>query len=889
MQKYEFIGNLKNVKCKKLKTMRPILLLSLLIFVFQVCRAQVSDDFSDGNFNENPAWLGSDSLFIINEEYQLQLNSNYGGEAWLSADYEKHKETEWRFWIKEKFSPSSKNFCDVFLYSDTQELKTCKTAYILRFGESGSYDVVELLRIDNGELTSLCRGTDTFIASSFSTFIKITYEESNNWKIFVDKVGNGNYKLEATAFDDKFASLNQNASFGFYCTFTNSNTKQFYFDNIYIGPKIIDSVAPELINCEIIDDFNLRLNFNEAICENSLKKENFFLVNQNLNPEKVSYGNDISSLILEFNNVIEEGIHHNLTIKNIEDLEGNISDEITHKFLHYNAKEYDIVINEIMADPSPQIELPDWEYVELYNSSEFPINIKNWKLIIGSSEYLINEDVEIQADDYLIICNIDAAEDLSQYGNCYGFSSFQISNSGANLTLIDKNENYISSINFDISWHSANYKKDGGWSLEQIDANNPCDGKPNWNSSISKEGGTPGKSNSIKNENIIFPKLNYINPISNNIIEVYFNQNMNIETLQNIENYYIKEMQTHPEEVNLFPDKKGFVELIFNHDFEENKLYTLNINNVTNCKDIALEKDINTIFGIPSQIERKDVIINEILFNPISPGVEYVELYNRSDKVIDLSKIMIGTIKKSFPNPADTIVKELISTGRILLPKSYCLLSTDGEIVKYQYESSSDDFLDIESLPSLPNEEGHIIICNKSREIIDEVFYSEKMHYDLLIETQGVSLERISSENMSSDKNNWHSASYDVNYGTPGYKNSMTTNLTEIKDDNEINIVPEIFSPDNDGFDDICNIYYDLDKNGYTLNIKIFNSKGRLVNNLLNNSLVNNEGFVSWNGCNDSNHHLEPGIYIVQTEIFDLEGFVKRIRKVVVVATKKSP
>ena len=247
-----------------------------------------------------------------------------------------------------------------------------------------------------------------------------------------------------------------------------------------------------------------------------------------------------------------------------------------------------------MADPSPQIELPDWEYVELYNSSEFPINIKNWKLIIGSSEYLINEDVEIQADDYLILCNIDAAEDLSQYGNCYGFSSFQISNSGANLTLIDKNENYISSIDFDISWHSADYKKDGGWSLEQIDAHNPCAGKPNWNSSISKEGGTPGKSNSIKNENIIFPKLNYINPISNNIIDVYFNQNMNIETLQNIENYYIKEMQLHPEEVYLFPDKKGFVELIFNHDFEENKLYTLNINNVTNCKDIALEKDIKT-------------------------------------------------------------------------------------------------------------------------------------------------------------------------------------------------------------------------------------------------------------------------------------------------------
>ncbi len=865
--------------------MKPILLLTTILLIFCVCQAQVIDDFSDGNFNENPAWLGSDSLFIINDEKQLQLNAESSGSAWLSVVYEKYDEMEWRFWIKEKFSPSSKNFCDVYLCGDPQNITENNLSYILRFGESGSEDVVELLRIDSGETTSLCRGTDTFIASSFSTFVKVTYDKSKCWNIYIDKEGSGFYKLEATAFDEKFATWNQSTRFGFSCTYTNSNIKQFYFDNIYIGEKLIDSIAPELINSESIDDYKMQINFSEAISENSLTKENFFLENHNANPEKVNYGNDISTLILEFKNVIEEGIHHTLTIKNIEDLEGNISDEITHKFIHYNAKEYDIVINEIMSDPSPQIELPNWEYVELYNTSNYPINIKDWKFIIGNSEYSINENTEIQADNYLILCHNDAVEDLSQYGKCLGFPSFQITNSGTNLTLMDKNEYYISSINFNISWHNSDYKKDGGWSLEQIDAYNPCTGKTNWGSTICKDGGTPGKTNSIKNENIILPKIDYVYPISNNILEVYFNQNMNIESLQNIESYSIKEMQIHPDEIYISSNEKNHIEIIFNQEFEEERLYTLNINNVSNCKDIALENETKAVFGIPSEIKNNDIIINEILFNPISPGVEYVELYNRSNKVIDLSKIMIGTIKESFPNPADTVVKEITSTGRILLPKSYCLLSVDSEIVKYQYESSSDDFLDIESLPSLPNEEGHIIICNKTREIIDEVVYSEKMHYDLLVETQGVSLERISSENMSSDKNNWHSASYDVNYGTPAYKNSMSTDLIEINKDNEINIIPEIFSPDNDGFDDICNIYYDLDENGYTLNIKIFNSKGRLVNNLLNNSLVNNEGFVSWDGTDNNNHLLEPGIYIIQSEIFNLKGNVKRIRKVVVIAT----
>lgn len=867
--------------------MKPILFLSLLICLSTICKAQISDDFSDGDFYENPSWKGNDSLFIINDDKQLQLYAESAGNACLSVAYEKFDEMEWRFWIKENFSPSSKNFCDVYLYGNIQNLESSDCAYILRFGESGSEDVVELLRIDNGETTSLCRGTDTFIASSFSSYIKVTYDKSHNWKIFIDRDGSKNYKLEATAFDEKFASLSHNSRFGFYCTYTNSNIKQFYFDDIYIGAKTIDSIAPKLVNCEIIDNYNLQLNFNEAISENSLQKENFIIENQNFNIKNINYGDNFSTLVIEFENEIEEGIYHTLKIKNIEDLEGNVSNEIIHKFLYYNTKEYDIVINEIMADPSPQIELPNWEYIELYNTSDFPINIKDWKLIIGNTEHLINENIEIQSDDYLILCHKDALEELSEYGKCYAFSSFQISNSGAELTLFDKNNLMISSIDFKNHWHSTDYKKEGGWSLEQIDALNPCAGKANWGSSIDDRGGTPGKSNSIKNDNIIIPKLDYINPISKNILEINFNQNMNVESLQNIENYFIKETQTYPENTYILPEKKNCVELIFNQEFEEERLYTLNINNVTNCKDFPLENEINVTIGIPSKIEKNDVIINEILFNPISTGVEYVELYNRSEKVIDLSKIMIGIIKESFPNPNDTIVKEISSTGRILLPKSYILLSTNSEIVKYQYNSSSENFFDIESLPSLPNEEGHIIICDKSRKTIDEVFYSEKMHYDLLIKTQGVSLERISSENSSLEKNNWHSAAYNVNYGTPGYKNSMNTDLTEIDNENEINIIPEIFSPDGDGFDDNCNIYYNLNENAYSLNIKIFNSKGILVKNLLNNSLVSNKGFVTWNGCDDDNHLLQPGIYVIQAEIFDLKGYLKRIRKAVVVATKK--
>ncbi|MBR5215643.1 MAG: lamin tail domain-containing protein [Bacteroidales bacterium] len=547
--------------------------------------------------------------------------------------------------------------------------------------------------------------------------------------------------------------------------------------------------------------------------------------------------------------------------------------------------ENDIVINEIMADPSPSVALPEWEYIELYNASESAININDWKIIIGKKELPFNENIIIQSDEYLILCHKDALDDMTAFGNCHGFSSFQITNSGSNITLVDENENLISTVSFNISWHSTSYKKDGGWSLEQIDAFNPCAGKSNWGSCNNKNGGTPGTKNSIINQNVIAPKLDHINPSSDNEIEVFFNQNMNLEDLQNIDNYFIKELNLYPEKAETLQYKNDYVKLTFDYIFEEGKLYTLNINNVTNCKDIPPEEEIEIRFGIPSVVNHNDIIINEILFNPISPGVDYLELYNRSDKVIDLKEIMFGTIKETFPNPADTTLKEICADSRIMLPHSYILLSLDQEIVRYQYDVEEDNnFLDVESFPSLPNEEGHVIICDKGRTTIDEMKYSDKMHYDLLSITQGVALERISTKNPSLDENNWHSASFNFNYGTPGYRNSVAKDDVTDSKENEIDIIPEIFSPDGDAKDDICSIYYNLDDIGYTLNIKIFNSDGLLIRNLFNNNLVSKEGCVYWDGSDDNNRSISSGIYIVQTEIFNLNGNVKRCRNVVVVA-----
>src|SRR5258708_5963546 len=78
-------------------------------------------------------------------------------------------------------------------------------------------------------------------------------------------------------------------------------------------------------------------------------------------------------------------------------------------------------------------------------------------------------------------------------------------------------------------------------------------------------------------------------------------------------------------------------------------------------------------------------------------------------------------------------------------------------------------------------------------------------------------------------------------YGTPTYKNSQYKLLNAIQ--GTIEVVPKVFSPDNDGHDDIATIQYAVTEPGYVANITIFDAAGRPVRNLLRNGTVGLKGY----------------------------------------------
>lgn len=857
--------------------------LLLLLFLPIGLWGQVVDDFSDGDFVLNPVWGGVDSCFIVNGSGQLQSAATTAGEAWLSLALDgQYGEWEWQFWIRENFSPSANNYAEVWLVADSADLSHATAGYYLRFGSAGSQDAMELYRRDTAGDQLICQGTQAAIASSFKVGVKVIRDRDGHWQIQADYENTGIYITEMEGVDDVCPCLGY---FGFFIKYTASNAKKFYFDDIYIGPVMLDTVPPVLNHIEVRDANHLLLVFNEALSSSVLDVTLFTVAPNVGQPDTVCFASRPSEVLLGFHLPLPVNENLQLRVSGVSDLAGNVMSDLMMNFAVYTATENDVVINEIMADPSPVVGLPEWEYLELFNSTPFTIDLTGWSLGIGTTTKTM-PSVSIAPSGFLILCKADAEPELSEYGPTCGFPSFSIANAGTTLRLLSPDEVVVSEVVFNDSWYRDVEKKEGGWALEQVDPYNPCAGFFNWMASTDPLGGTPGKINAVNAPNAFQPHLERVSMLGEDIVLLWFDQQMDRTSLEDVSCYRVLELDITPTEVVVNPFDATSVELLFESPFQEGALYTLSVTGVTNCSGNLIEEGAELRFGIPFSIGEKEVLINEILFDPIEPGVDFVELYNPSDRTYDLSELKLGVIKEHFPNPMDTVLKEITSEPLLFLPKTYMLLSTDGYSVAMQYGVELGGHVDMKSFPSFTNSGGTALLMSRQGVVVDQMVFDEAMHDPLLKVTKGVSLERVSWAVPSNQPDNWHSASASVGFGTPGYANSMMISVMEEEGSEEVTLMPEVFSPDGDGLDDCCVVSYVFKEGGYKVNTYIFNIEGQLVRHLVKGELMGKEGRGLWNGLDHRGARVPLGVYVIVTEAYDDKGSVRLYRNVVAVASR---
>ncbi len=597
-----------------------------------------------------------------------------------------------------------------------------------------------------------------------------------------------------------------------------------------------------------------------------------------VNPE------DASAIILQYPASFAENVNYELTVEYISDYCGNTMMRQTISFIIYNASPYDLMICEIMADPDPVVLLPEVEYIEIYNSTEYDLDLSGWIISAGSTEKTI-DFATIESDGYLVLCHEDDVNLFDATINVSGVESFpSLTNGGTTLTLRDKDENVIHTITYSDKWYQDNFKKEGGYSLEMIDLGNPCEGVNNWIATNDSRGGTPGEQNSVYGDS---PDVSSPYPIAAEVIApdtvlVYFNETLQEEFANNINNFEVSEYG-NPSWIEAAEPDFAVIKMKFDTEFEVGTVYYLNItDSVRDCVGNFVVENTSIRFGIGDSVQIGDIVINEILFNPMSGGSDFVELYNNSDRVIDLKKLWIlnldelGEVNYTY---------QLTEISRLILPEEFCAVSEDIQFLSDNYYIMyPENLYEVDDIPSMPDDEGTIIISDRYQNYIDEVSYTDDQHYSLLSDDDGVSLERINYDSPSGEESNWHSAAQDAGFATPGYVNSQYS--SEVVSESMISAQPEVFSPDNDGVDDRLTISYKLDEPGYTATIAVYGSAGNFVTYIANNKMLGVEGNLFWDGIDNGNNVCPPGIYIIYIEMFNLTGG-KIVEKIPVVISVK--
>jgi len=865
---------------------RKLLLLALIILP-RLIFAQFTDDFSDGDFTQNPMWFGNTDKFIV-EEQVLRLNDNQAGQAWLATASSVMDNTQWEFWVRLAFTPSNNNHPRIYLVSDSGNLSGPLNGYYIRIGKNGTDNKRLYFYRQTGETSVELLEGATNIATTTNNRLRIraTRDDAGNWEFWADPTGGELFLPQGNVTDNEYTATQY---FGILCNYTISNSSGFYFDDFYAGDIIKDTTIPQIINFNPTDPNTLELTFNKAIEPNTAQNVNNYFVNKGIGPPAIAIRPDeaLNRVILIFAQSFTQAEQYTLSVMNIRDYLDNIMDPFTGNFTWYVPQKFDLVFNEIMANPTPPIGLPAQEYIELYNTSDFSVNLQGWTFQHGTTQRQITEGV-IPPKGYILLTHPSATDALEEFGNVVaipGLSTTALTNAGTLLVLYNKNGDMITWVRYSDTWYRDPSKANGGWALEKIDPYNFCQGTENWKASTNPRGGTPGTTNSVmgNNPDTDAPFVLGAGYVDHNRISVFFSESMEPELLGKSENYILKNFAGEiTNAVVYFPDAIK-VELFLSQSLEPGVVYEVEVSqSLTDCAGNPLGGNRARV-GMPEPADSMDVVLNEILFNPPDRGVRYVELFNRSPKIIDLKDYTLSS--KDTITGVLTGIREITAESRLLFPGDYMVLTPDPAIVQSQYMTNNPlNFIPMPLSP-MTNTRGIVVFASKGQQFIDMFIYHEDMHYVLLTDKKGVALERLNYHRPTQSRSNWHSAAQSAGFGTPGYKNSQFT-IDPVGQQDVFDVFPRVFSPDNDGHDDLLNIAYNLDTPGYTANVSIFDSRGRRVRILSRSELLATEGVITWDGSTDDNQKANVGIYIIHIELFDPQGNVRNYRKTAVLAAR---
>lgn len=842
----------------------------IFLFVTFVTSAQFSDDFEDGDFTDSPTWTGMTANFEVDASNELHLLAPAEADtSYLAVASSVIDDVTWDFVVRMDFNPSSGNYTRVYLVSDQENLKGSLNGYYVMIGNTA--DEISLYKQTGTDTEEILDGLDDAVdMDDVNVRIRVTRDAVGNWEVLRDTLGGYAFISEGTVMDDTYTTTTH---FGVFCKYTSSRSELFYFDEM--GTPYVDAIPPVMESVTVISSTQLDVLFSEPVDAATAETNSNYTVDGGIeNPSVSAVDVDNAALVhLTFPVAFTNGETYELDVVNVEDLDGNpIVSPAVESFLYFvpeAAAENDVIITEVLADPNPVIGLPEVEFFEIHNRSDKIFNLENWT-VNDNSTLAVLGDYILGPSEYVVICGEDEGVlfGITNYLEVDGLPT--LTNSDDDLVLKDDTGLQIDSIHYYQWWYNDSEKDDGGWTLERKHLNTPCSDFTNWGASTSGTGGTPGEENSIwtDEDDVTAPFVSDLNVISDEEVILTFSESMDtLVPLSLSIDPSLDAISGEFTELNLYQ--------VNTLTLQPSTIYELTVLNGQDCWG----NEINSVveFGLPGIIEPGDLILNEIMFNPLTGGSDYVELYNVSDKILDLHDLHLANWDD------DTISNfEIVGSEQfLLLPGEYATLTEDStDIINDFSIYGIGRFIDTD-LPTYPNDSGTVYLFRNDSVLVDYFHYDEDYHYALLNSEDGKSLERITTGGGMNNPDNWHTASENVEWGTPGYRNSQFAMPTSVGD---VSLDPQAFSPDNDGYNDVLTINFDLTDTDNILDVRIYDNQGRLIRLLKDNYFIGQQGTLFWDGINDEGTKAAIGTYVILVSVKNAQGNETQFKLVAVLA-----
>ncbi len=635
-----------------------------------------------------------------------------------------------------------------------------------------------------------------------------------------------------------------------------------------------DQTPPEVV--DVVGGDVVRVLFSETMDENSLIAGTY-TISGGITVVNVAPSADLLSAYLSVSPVLEVGELYEIEISGQTDCWGNEVLPVTETFIIGSEPFYgQLLITEIMADPTPSNGLPEAEYFELNNSGQEAIELAGVRL----NDVAFSYPKVLAPGEFLICASEGSASDFLLFPETYyipDLSTTYFTNSGRELSLFNPSGEELDRANYDLTWYDDEDALDGGYSLERINLMEPCRGGDNWRASTHPDGGTPGEVNSVNSDepDQSPPTITQVFVRSELLIELIFDEVL--DSLSVLSAEIVLEPEVGILNVRYVSEDLRIVEIDLDSPLDPDKRYTISISGIIDCSGNEMIPLKDREIGVPVSPSGGDLLLNEILFNPYTGGVDFVELVNVGSEILSLEGLVLA-------NQDGT--ERIISEDPVsMLPGEYLALTSSISQTMTDYPQGIEKYMfEMESLPSFSNSEGSVVLLDKDAVELQRFDYEESDHLDLLVSFKGVSLERINFTLPVNDGSSWTSAAESVGFATPGYQNSQYSPLGSSSGNFELE--NKLFSPDNDGFQDLLMINYSLDTPGFIATITIYDSRGRVVKDLKQNFLLGTEGTITWDGVSNKGTKARIGPHIVFIDIFDQNGNTDTFKIPCVVAGK---